>query len=332
MTEFVLNLESGVSMNYYIGIDLGGTNIAVGVVDENYKIVGRAKRKTVVTDNPIRIIDDMAAAAQEAVLDAGLKLADIKRCGVGSPGFADTVNGILYCAFNLNIDKLNVKELMEERLNLPTLLANDANAAALGEMLAGAGKGSDNFVIITLGTGVGGGVIMNGKMLVGSNFAGGELGHSLLVYNGEKCACGRKGCWETYASATALIRQTKLKMQEYPDSIMWQLTGNNIDNVNGRTAFDAMREGDAAAKEVVSQYIEYVAAGVTNMINIFQPQILTIGGGISKEGDTLIKPVSEYVSKNAFSSGACEATKINVAQLGNDAGIIGAAFLHTLNY
>ena len=319
-------------MNYYIGIDLGGTNIAVGVVDENYNIVGRAKRKTVVTENPIRIVDDMAEAAKEAVLDAGLKLSDIKACGVGSPGFADTVNGMLYCAYNLNIDKLNVKELIEERLNIPTLLANDANAAALGEMLAGAGRGADNFIIITLGTGVGGGVIMNGKMLVGSNFAGGELGHSLLVYNGELCTCGRKGCWETYASATALIRQTKCKMQNTPDSIMWELTNNSLDNVNGRTAFDAMRKGDKAGKEVVDQYIQYVAAGITNMINIFQPQILTIGGGISKEGDVLIKPINEYVSKNVFSSNAGDVAKINVAQLGNDAGIIGAAFLHTLSY
>ena len=319
-------------MNYYIGIDLGGTNIAVGVVDENYNIVGRAKRKTVVTDNPIRIIDDMTQAAKEAVLNAGLTLKDIKGCGVGSPGSADCVNGIIYDANNLKIKKLNFKELMEERLNVPTLVANDANSAALGEMLAGAGKGSDSFVIITLGTGVGGGVIMNGKMLVGHNFAGGELGHTLLIYKGEPCSCGRKGCWEAYASATALIRQTKQKMQENPDSVMWRIADNSLDNVNGITAFDAMRQGDKAGKEVVDQYIEYIAAGVASIINIFQPQILTIGGGVSKEGDTLIKPIVEYVSKEAYSAGTGEVTKINVAQLGNDAGIIGAAFLHVLEY
>ena len=315
-----------------LGIDIGGTNVKFGVVDENYNIVGRGKRKTVVTDNPIRIIDDMVAAAKDAVSDAGLTMTDIKACGVGSPGSADCVNGIIYDAYNLNIKKLNVKELMEERLNLPTLVANDANSGALGEMLAGAGKGTNSFVIITLGTGVGGGVIINGKMLVGHNFAGGELGHTLLVYNGEPCSCGRKGCWEAYASATALIRQTKQKMKECPDSIMWKLTDNNLDNASGRTAFDAMRENDVAGKEVVDQYIEYIAAGVTDMINIFQPQTLTIGGGISKEGDVLIKPINEYVLKNAYSGGTGEHTKINVAELGNDAGIIGAAFLHTLEY
>ena len=273
----------------------------------------------------------MADAAKEAVAAAGLKLSDIKACGIGSPGAVDSVNGVIYCAYNLNIDKINIKELMEERLNIPTFTANDANAAALGEMLAGAGKGSDNFVIVTLGTGVGGGAIINGKMLVGHNFAGGELGHTLLIYDGEPCTCGRKGCWESYASATALIRQTKRKMQENPDSIMWKLCNNNIDGVNGITAFDAMRQGDSAGKEVVDQYIKYVAAGVTNMVNVFQPQILTIGGGVSKEGEPFIKPIREYVSKEAFPSGTGEATQINAAQLGNDAGIIGAAFLHTLN-
>ncbi len=319
-------------MNYYIGIDLGGTNIAVGVVDENYNIVGRAKRKTVVTDNPIRIIDDMAETAKEAVANSGLKLSDIKGCGVGAPGSVDCVNGILYAAHNIRINDLNIKKLMEERLNVPTLVANDANAAALGEMLAGAGKGADNFVIITLGTGVGGGVIMNGKMLVGHNFAGGELGHIMLIYNGEPCTCGRKGCWETYASATALIRQTKRKMEETPDSVMWSLADNNLDNVDGRTAFDAMRKGDKAGKEVVEQYVEYVAAGATDIVNIFQPEILTIGGGISKEEEALVKPITEYVNSHIYSSGTGKLTKINVAQLGNDAGIIGAAFLHTLNY
>ena len=319
-------------MNYYIGIDLGGTNIAVGVVDENYNIVSRAKRKTVVTENPIRIVDDMADAAKEAVAAAGLKLSDIKACGVGSPGSVDCVNGVIYCAYNLNIDKINIKELMEERLNIPTFTANDANAAALGEMLAGAGKGSDNFVIVTLGTGVGGGAIINGKPLVGHNFAGGELGHTLLVYDGEPCTCGRKGCWEAYASATALIRQTKRKMQENPDSIMWKLCKNNIDFVNGITAFDAMRQGDVAGKVVVDQYCKYVAAGITNMINVFQPQIFTIGGGISKEGDPFVQPIREYVANETFSFGTGSSTKINIAQLGNDAGIIGAAFLHTLEY
>lgn len=319
-------------MNYYIGIDLGGTNIAVGVVDENYKIVSKAKRKTVVTDNPIRIIDDMAETAKEAVLNADLKLSDIKGCGVGAPGSVDCINGILYAAHNIRINDLNIKKLMEERLNVPTLVANDANAAALGEMLAGAGKGADNFVIITLGTGVGGGVIMNGKMLVGHNFAGGELGHIMLIHNGEPCTCGRKGCWETYASATALIRQTKRKMEEMPDSVMWSLADNNLDNVDGRTAFDAMRKGDKAGKEVVDQYIEYIAAGVTDIVNIFQPEILTIGGGISKEEEALIKPITEYVNREIYSAGTGKLTKINVAQLGNDAGIIGAAFLHTLSY
>ena len=314
-------------MNYYIGIDLGGTNIAVGVVDENYNIIGRGKRKTVVTDNPMRIVDDMVDAAKEAVSDAGLKLSDIKACGVGSPGSIDCVNGIIYAAHNLKIDKLNIKELMEERLNVPTLAANDANAAALGEMLAGAGKGSNSFVIITLGTGVGGGVIMNGKMLVGHNFAGGELGHSLLIYDGEPCSCGRKGCWEAYASATALIRQTKRAMESNRDSKLWDVVDHDITKVNGKTVWDGYDLNDKTAIEVVDNYIHYLGIGILNYCNIFRPEALILSGGIAKQGDRLVKLLTDYCEKNHYGYGGSAPVKILIAELGYESGIIGAASL-----
>ncbi|MBQ3817540.1 MAG: ROK family protein, partial [Clostridia bacterium] len=209
-------------------------------------------------------------------------------------------------------------------------IENDANAAAYGEYIAGAGKGTENFVAVTLGTGVGGGVIINGKIYSGSNYAGAELGHTVINMDGEACTCGRKGCWEAYASATALIRQTKQEMIKYPQSVMWDMCEGDINKVSGRTAFDAMRKGDLAGKKVVDDYIKYVAVGISNNINIFQPEVICIGGGVSKEGDTLVIPIREYVSGENYARNVEKKTEIKTAALGNDAGIIGAAYLCNL--
>ncbi|MBQ7288790.1 MAG: ROK family protein [Clostridia bacterium] len=316
---------------YYLGIDLGGTNIAVGVVNDAYKIVGRGQRKTNLPRPAEAILDDMAAAAEEAVADAGLTMADIVGCGIGSPGSVDIKTGMIYTSNNLKFDNLPMKQEMEARLKVNCIVHNDANAAALGEMLCGAGKGTKSFVAITLGTGVGGGVILNNQMLTGSYYAGAELGHMVIAMNGEPCKCGREGCWETYASATALIRQTKQKMEECKDSKMWEIAEANGGKVDGRTAFDGMRAGDIAAKAVVDRFCEYVAVGATNIVNIFQPEVLCIGGGISKEGETLLSPIRSYVRNNCYGKNHSEHTEIKAAELGNDAGIIGAAFLHTLS-
>lgn len=316
---------------YYLGIDLGGTNIAAGVVNEQYQIIGRGEKKTNMPRPADEIVNDMAAAAKAAVADAGLTIQDIAGCGIGSPGSINSDEGIVYTSNNLDFHMLPLKKMMEERMQVNCLVHNDANAAALGEMLCGAGKGAKSFVAITLGTGVGGGVIINNSMLTGSNFAGGELGHTVIEMDGEPCSCGRNGCWEAYASATGLIRQTKRKMEACPDSKMWEISQNNGGKVNGRTAFDAMRAGDAAAKEVVDRYCAYVACGVANMINIFQPEVLCIGGGISKEGETLLAPIRAYVERDRFSKNNTLQTVIKAAELANDAGIIGAAFLHTLS-
>jgi glucokinase len=219
--------------------------------------------------------------------------------------------------------------MLKDRTGFDFYIENDANAAAYGELLAGAGRGKKNFVAITPGTGVGGGIIIDGKIFSGFNHAGGEVGHTVIVQNGEQCACGRQGCWEAYASATALIRQTKFAMIKDPSSVMWEIAGT-IENVNGLTAFDAMRRGDETAKKVVDQYIEYIAVGLVNMINIFQPEVMCIGGGVSKEGDTLIKPIKSYARLDRYSKNVATQTEIKTAELGNDAGIIGAAFLCNL--
>lgn len=312
---------------YKLGIDLGGTNIVAGVVDENYKIVATAKRKTNLPRPAEAVLDDMAAVALEAVENAGLTIDDIDAAGVGSPGAIDPVNGIVCYANNLGFYDIHVAEMLTKRTGIAFYLENDANAAAYGEYIAGAGKGTNNFVMITLGTGVGSGVIINGKIYSGSNFAGAELGHTVISMDGEMCTCGRHGCWEAYASATALIRQTKQAMIKYADSVMWELCGGDIKAVNGVTAFDAMRKGDAAGKAVVDKYISYIGVGIANNINIFQPEIICIGGGISKEGDNLTVPLKEFVKGENYARNIVKKAEIKTATLGNDAGIIGAAYL-----
>lgn len=315
---------------YYLGIDLGGTNIAAGVVDENYKIIGRGKMKTNLPRPAEGIVDDMAIAARMAVENAGLKMSDIKEVGIGSPGSIDPISGVVTYSNNLQFSMLPLREMMEKRLNTKIYLDNDANAAAFGEKLAGAGRGTNNFVAVTLGTGVGGGTIVDGKMLIGSNFAGGELGHTVIVMDGEHCSCGRNGCWEAYASATALIRQTRDAMEKDKNSKMWEIAGGKLENVNGRTSFDGMRAGDKSATAVVQKYCEYVACGVSNIINIFQPEVICIGGGISKEGETLLAPIRKLVEADRYTKNTDGQTVLKVAELGNDAGIIGAAFLGEL--
>lgn len=311
---------------YTIGIDLGGTNIVAAVVDEKYNIVAKAKTPTAIPRCAEEIFDDIAKVCKEAMSTAGLTIDDIEWIGMGTPG---TVNdeGIIEYANNLGFDNVPAKEMLVERLgNKPVYIANDANCAALGEAYAGCGNGSRNFVAVTLGTGVGSGIIVDGKLVTGVNSAGGECGHMVIVVDGEDCTCGRHGCWEAYASATALINQTKRAMQEYPDSVMHELAQKE-GKVSGRTAFDAMRRGDIAGIKVVDQYIKYVACGLINLVNALQPEIICVGGGICNEGETLMRPLRRFIEAERYSVYSKIQTKILKAQLGNDAGIIGAAVL-----
>lgn len=313
-------------MKYYIGIDLGGTNTVSGVVNEEYKIVGIGKVKTKTKATADEIIDGMVESARLAVADAGITLDDIQWIGVGTPGIANFDTGYVEYSCNLAFDHTPVAEMLENKLGKKAYIANDADAAAYGEFVAGAARGTKDAIAITLGTGVGGGVIINGKIRNGFNHAGGELGHMGVVYNGRQCTCGRKGCLETYASATGLINLTKEAMQENPDSAMWTIAGS-LENVNGRTAFDAMRANDEAGTKVVEEYINYLGYGLTSFVNIFQPEVLCIGGGVSKEGETILAPLREIVRRDSYGSDKVQNTKVVVAELGNDAGIIGAAFL-----
>lgn len=313
---------------YTIGIDLGGTNIVASVVDDDYNIIGTSKTPTNSPRSADEIFDDIADVCEEAVKTAGLTMEDIDSVGMGTPG---TVNqdGIIEFANNLAFNNVPARTMLAKRINKPeekVFIENDANCAALGEAYAGCGNGAKDFVAVTLGTGVGSGVIIGGKIVNGVNYAGGECGHMVIVVDGEQCSCGRKGCWEAYASAIALIRQTKKAMEEYPDSLMHKLAKEE-GKVSGRTAFDAMRLGDIAGIKVVDDYIKYVACGLINIVNALQPEIICIGGGICNEGETLMKPLRRFVQSERYSIHSKIQTKIVKAELGNDAGVIGAALL-----
>ena len=314
-------------MSYYIGVDLGGTNIAVGIVDEQYRILGKASRPAGAFRPQEEIVADMAATAFDAVKAAGVPMEEIAWTGIGSPGTADPKTGIVGLAANLGFRNTPLAGLFAQHIPKPVYLANDANAAAYGELMAGAAKGLDSAVMITLGTGVGGGIIIDRKIYAGFNAKGAELGHIGMVYEGVPCTCGRKGCIETYCSVTALIRQTREAMQAHTESRMWEIAGGRLENVNGRTSFDAMRLGDEAARAVVQQYIDYIAYAVSGIINLLQPQAVVIGGGISKEGETLLGPVRERAYPQTFDHDPANCAAILQAKLGNDAGIIGAALL-----
>ena len=318
-------------MRYFIGIDLGGTNIAAGVVDENLNILKKGSVPTLASRPADEIVADMAKLCLDLIADAGLSVSDIEYAGIAAPGTANSDTGIIEYANNLPFRNFPIAAKLSEMSGISrVIIENDANAAALAEAVAGAAKGERFSVMITLGTGVGGGIIIDGKVYSGFNHAGAELGHMVISHGGRHCSCGRDGCWEAYSSATGLINMTKEKIEECKKSgretIMLQMVEGS--KVSGKTAFAAMKQGDAAASEVVDEYISYLACGISNIINIFQPNVLSIGGGICGEGDNLLIPLNKAVWGEVYNSENAERrTQIRIAQLGNDAGIIGAAAL-----
>ena len=318
---------------YYIGIDLGGTNIAAGVVNEDHKIIKKASVPTGAARPADEITADIAALCKRVAKDAGLTIDDIEYIGIATPGSANCDTGEILYANNLPFSNYKMADRLSEMLGTKkrVYIENDANAAAKAESVAGAAKGSKYSVMITLGTGVGGGIILDGQIYTGFNYAGAELGHIVIEKGGRQCSCGRRGCWETYSSATGLVRTTKEKIEEYrkagKKTIMEEMIEGDISKVSARTAFQAHRLGDEAAIEVVNEYIDYLVCGLVNIINIFQPNVLSIGGGISGEGDYLLNMLPEKVFAETYSRGDTPQCELKIAEMKNDAGIIGAAAL-----
>lgn len=307
---------------FYAGIDLGGTFVKCGITDEAGNILAKDKIPTG-KERPYReIAADIAACVKGLAARLGVKL---EAAGIGSPGTVDSANGVIVYSNNIAWENVPLCGALRELLGMPVFATNDANAAALGETRCGAGKAYKNTVFITLGTGVGGGIVLDGKLYEGNRSAGAELGHTVIRMGGERCTCGRRGCFEAYASATALIRQTKAAMLKHPESKMWTLCGGNADNADGKTSFDGLRAGDRVAKSVVNAYVRYLAEGIANVANIFRPEAVLLGGGICAEGDTLLKPLVKQVNRLLYGGTEYAPVRIEKATLGNDAGLCGAA-------
>ncbi len=313
---------------YYIGIDLGGTNIAAGIVDSDFKIIAKDSVPTLAYRENNEVIKDMADLCAKLVKEAGLTFDDIEYAGIASPGTIDPVNGVVERAENLNFEHFPIVDTLKSYMPIKrVILENDANAAALGEVVAGAAKGKRHAVMITLGTGVGGGIIIDGKVYPGFNFVGAEIGHMVIEHGGRLCTCGRRGCFEAYSSATGLVAMTNEKIAECSKKGIPTIMGQNGEKISGRTAFNAMHAGDAPAKEVVDMYISYLACGITNLVNIFYPEVFIVGGGVCNEGSALMDPLKEIIMDEMFAKNSSKILEIKVAELGNDAGIIGAAAL-----
>ena len=310
---------------YYLGIDLGGTNITAGLVEEDGKIFAKKSTPTMNGRQAVDILDDMAELCNKLLEENSLELKDIKSLGIGLPGLLDKKKGIAVYANNLNFDNINVVKEMKKRIKLPVYIENDANCAAIGENTCGAAFGDKNVIYVTLGTGVGAGIILDGKVFDGAFGGGGEAGHMVIEAYGEMCTCGRKGCWEAYASANALRREGRIAAAKYPASKIFQKVDGDIRLIDAKTVFDAADEGDEVAQDIVKRYQTYVAIGLVNLVNIFEPEAIIIGGGICARGSKLVDPSIEILNTRVY--GGKLKTKIAIATLGNDAGIVGAAML-----
>ena len=310
----------------YIGIDVGGTNLVAGVVDENGNILDKVSHSVDKTMSAEEMCRELARMAKGVLMVSGISAKEIAAVGVGLPGLVDNKTGMVIKTPNMPFNRTPFRELFQQEWDVPVYLGNDANCAAIGEYFAGAAKSSNNAVVVTIGTGIGGGLVVDGKLLTGFANAGMEVGHMIIHPNGTLCGCGQRGCWEQYGSATALIRLTLIEMERNKDTLLWEACEHNKDNVTGRTAFQAARLGDAAAKRVLAQYLEGLSIGLINLVNILQPEIICLGGGVSNaEDDLLLDPLRKLVAEGVFDKHV--PIRLEKASLRNEAGIVGAALL-----
>ena len=313
---------------YRMGIDLGGTNIKAGIVDKNGKIVKSMSTKTKKGVDAIIIIKDMIDLVNKLISSFGISINDVLHIGIGVPGIANNETGVVVKAVNISFSDVRIREEMQKYFDVPIYIANDANCAALAESLFGEAKGVKNSITITIGTGIGGGIIINNEIYEGSNFAGGELGHISLIMDGKPGGCGRKGCFEAYASATALKNQAMEVVSKNKNTTIYNKVSGDINRVEARVVFECAKRNDKVAEEIVDNYIKYLTEGIITLINIFQPDVIAIGGGVSNAGDYFLNKVRKVIkNSNEMAKELEKRTVIKLAKLGNDAGIIGSAFL-----
>ena len=312
--------------NIAIGIDIGGTSFKGAAIDREGHILHTFKMDVNKGDSQEKMMDDLLVALNKFLKEHGYNKDNVLGIGMGVPGAIDTENGVVSYSNNLDWYELPVVKIIKDGTGLPVRITNDANAAAYGEAKFGAGKTFKNLLMITLGTGVGGGIIIDGKLYEGNHGKGAEPGHSVIVLNGEQCTCGRKGCFEAYASATALIRDTKRMMDKHPESKMWDIS-KELGKVDGRVAFMAAKAGDKYGEEVVNNYVMYLSEGLMNLFNIFRPEAVVLSGGVANEGEYLLSRVDKYCKDRFYGYKSTPSVKLLVSELGYDSGKIGAAAL-----
>lgn len=317
--------------NLYIGVDLGGTNIAAGIVDRTGNIIAKKSVRTSLPKPESELEKDIFNLCSDLCRENGYSLSkDIISIGIGTPGSVDGKRGIVWSNVNFGYTNWTIKENLEKLFGMSIFVENDANTAIVAEVMAGNAVGCKNALVVTLGTGVGGGAFIDGQIYSGYNYSALEVGHMVIRQNGRKCNCGRRGCFERYASAVALAKDTAAAMKKHPESLMWQVCPD-IKDVNAQTAFDAMRMGDVTGEKLVRRYVEYLACGLVNLINIFQPEVICLGGGVSNEKEFLLDLLKPYIDREDFAHNAQERVTVKIAKFRNDAGIIGAAMLGVNN-
>ncbi len=313
---------------YIVGVDVGGMSVKIGLTDENGNILAKRSIKTVVgLDNQYNFLGEIANQVNLIIAESNISKDQVLGVGIGCPGTVNSVDGVVVYADNINWKNLKVKTIMQQLTGLRTEVANDADCATIGEWFYGSCNGYTDVVMLTLGTGVGGGLILNNKLYLGYKGMATELGHITLTYRGKKCKCGRRGCFEQYASVTALIEITKEHMLKDKKSSMWTACDGDIEKVNGITAFAECKKGDKTANKVVNMYVAYLVEGILNYCNVFRPQAIVLGGAISNEGNFLIDKIVNRIKKQRYGYPQTPRVEIKTAMLKNDAGIIGSACL-----
>lgn len=310
-----------------VGIDIGGTEVKMGLVNEANELIYQTSIPTGKERAAAEVLADIGKAALKMLADNHLSIDSCMGVGIGCPGTVDAKTGMVVYSNNLGWDQVDLAGAIGKYLPIPVSVGNDATCAALGEAVAGAAKGASDVIMLTLGTGVGGGIILDGRVFEGGLAGGGEPGHMVIMAGGEECTCKRRGCLESYASATALIRDAKRALAKNPHSLMMELCGGDVENMNGKIPFDAAKQGDETAKEVIRNYVNYLGTGIANLVNIFRPQQVVIGGGISKQGAYLTDALYEVVKGQCFGGENSALPEIKTAVLDNRAGMIGAANL-----
>jgi glucokinase len=313
-------------MKYSIGIELGVKNIVAGILDKNGKLI---RRDTVPTNKEREfeeIIKDVCGLIKKITSDEDIELKSVKYIGVGCPGVTDNKHGIVLKNYSLNFTNAHVRAEIQKQINLPVYVENDANCVAIAEYLLGAAYGTESSLTIKVGVGIGGGIIIDGSIYNGFNFGGTEFGHMVIDYNGRQCSCGRKGCWEQYISASALINQTRQLIQENPESILANLVANNVAQITELTIFEAAKAGDENAKALCSEFVDYFAEGLANIVNILMPEVVIIAGPISKLGNSLVNPLVEILKDRIYSK-ELNLPEFKMAEMGNAGIVVGAAML-----